>query len=294
MKNHSKIITILKWGALLGAGLSLIKLLTYFGESIDYEFGPVVEFAVVVCIIFLLYLGIKEMRDKLQDGIITFPRAFVSGIGIVFVAAIIAFGYYLIHYNYIDPKGIDKVNDKNFELRKAAIGKDTVSTKEIRHYCTEVRKAVIKQEIKTGIDTTEYQKVDSGLQVIMDAFEKQLIQRSRTYRLDSFNFEAESTLYALTRSLPNNINIDTTSLEIIAASYDSIHAIDVYANKIESERAKGTIPFYRDAMALAVSNALSILIYGIFLNIFVALFLYRKEKKVCSADDEAEEDINKD
>ena len=107
MKNHSKIITTLKWGALLGAGLSLIKLLTYFGESIDYEFGPVVEFAVVACIVFLLYLGIKEVRDKLQDGIISFPKAFVVGIGIVFVAALVAFGYHLIHYNYIDPKGIN-------------------------------------------------------------------------------------------------------------------------------------------------------------------------------------------
>ena len=289
MKNHSKIITILKWGALLGAGLSLIKLLTYFGESIDYEFGPVVEFAVVACIVFLLYLGIKEVRDKLQDGIISFPKAFVVGIGIVFVAAIVAFGDYLIHYNYIDPKGIDKVNDKNFGLRKTAIGKDTVTTMEIRHYCTEVRKVVIKQEAKTDIDTAEYRKVDSGLQVIMDAFEKQLVQRSRTYRLDSFNFEAESTLHALTKSLPNNIAIDTTSLEIIAASYDSIHAIDVFANRIESERGKGTIPFYRDAMALAASNTLSILIYGIFLNIFVALFLYRKEKRVCSASEENEE-----
>ncbi|MBQ4432990.1 MAG: hypothetical protein II894_02410, partial [Bacteroidales bacterium] len=174
-------------------------------------------------------------------------------------------------------------------LRKTAIGKDTVTTKEIRHYCTEVRKVVIKQEAKTEIDTAEYRKVDSGLQVIMDAFEKQLVQRSRTYRLDSFNFEAESTLHALTKSLPNNITIDTTSLEIIAASYDSIHAIDVFANRIENERGKGTIPFYRDAMALAASNTLSILIYGIFLNIFVALFLYRKEKRVCSASEENEE-----
>ena len=43
-------------------------------------------------------------------------------------------------------------------------------------------------------------------------------------------------------------------------------------------------------MTLAVSNTLSILIYGIFLNIFVALFLYRKEKRVCSASEENEEE----
>ena len=49
---------------------------------------------------------------------------------------------------------------------------------------------------------------------------------------------------------------------------------------------KPSIPQSDSPVMAAFAYSLSILLYGLLLNIFVALFLYRNEKRKCSLDPE--------
>ena len=67
----TKFITIVKWGALLGAGLSVINLLGFFALQTGYHFGPVKDLLQVLAIVGCLYMAIRDIRDTVQDGIKT-------------------------------------------------------------------------------------------------------------------------------------------------------------------------------------------------------------------------------
>ena len=86
MQNRNWLITI-KWGAILGVGLSFAQLLRHYTKDLEYfTFAPIYELLLVLIFITALFVGIKEYRDRACQGIIKFPNAFLTGIKIIFVA----------------------------------------------------------------------------------------------------------------------------------------------------------------------------------------------------------------
>src|SRR5574344_462641 len=134
----TKFQIILKWGALLGAGLSLIRLLNFFSRNIEYSFGPVFDLLMIVAFVGVLYACIKESRDKCLDGIIKFTKAFCVGASVVFIAFVAVFVYLNFHYTVIEKDGIEKHNQRNIELAYQKIQKDTITNDEIKDYCQAV------------------------------------------------------------------------------------------------------------------------------------------------------------
>ena len=70
-------------------------------------------------------MAIREIRDKVQDGVIRFAPAFGYGIIVVLAAYIIMVGYLLVHYNYIETDGVDKNNQRNINIGYQKLQKDT-------------------------------------------------------------------------------------------------------------------------------------------------------------------------
>lgn len=281
MHYNPKFITELKWGALLGAGLSLIKLLRYLALNIDYPFDPVCDLLMICWVIFCLYMGIKAVRDIHNDGIITFPRAFLTGGIISLFAFIFAFCYLLLHFFAIDKNAVEKKYEQTIERAKAKVNADTVTTAELQQYYQTVKQILVAEEAIIAEDSAS-----QGMERLLEAYRHQLVERNRAadsnfYRVDSFNFRAELLLYDISRNLEG---VDSTAQTAVSAANDEIHEIPT----ICEQRVKAMEIAPIGPLPAAAADSLSVLIYGILLDIFVALFLYRKELTKCTASTESE------
>ena len=294
--NRSKFIITIKWGALLGAGLSLIKLMTYYAGTLDadYPFGPISDLLMVAAFVFAIYMAIKEVRDKVQDGVIRFAPAFGYGVLVVIVAYILMVGYLLCHYRFIETDGVEKNNRRNMELAYQRLGKEMSTDVEVSQYYESVAD-IIKKE-REGIETDAGcgAKLDSAVHILLTAYDRQLVEKPHAaddpaYRLDSFQVKADELLYRCAAAVLSNANDSNREClanlpAIIDASSRERAAMDPLNARFEA--VKPSIPQSESPVMAAFAYSLSILLYGLLLNIFVALFLYRNEKRKCSLETE--------
>ena len=101
MKKNLFTIT-LKWGVILGVALSLILFLRTFVDLEYLTINPILNMMQFVAFIAVLLLGMKEYRDKLLDGNITFPKALLSGILMIVFAFLLVIVYLTMQYSYMD------------------------------------------------------------------------------------------------------------------------------------------------------------------------------------------------
>ena len=300
MKNHSKIITILKWGALLGAGLSLIKLATYYAGILDadYPFGPISDFLMVAAFVAAIYMAIKEIRDKKQDGVIRFAPAFGYGTLVVIIAYILMVCYLLCHYQFIETDGVEKNNRRNMELAYQRLQKEQATDTEVSQYYESVEAIILEESTSIETDTVCGAKLDSATRILLTAYKRQLVEKPHAaddpaYRLDSFQTKSTELLYRCTEALLANANESNREClanlpAIIDASSHEMQTIDPLNARFEA--VKPSVPQSDSPVMAAFAYSLSILLYGLLLNIFVALFLYRNEKRKCSLDTEETEE----
>ena len=294
--SRSKFFIAIKWGALLGAGLSLIKLVTYFAGTLDaeYPFGPISDLLMVAAFVFAIYMAIKEIRDKQQDGVIRFAPAFGYGVLVVVIAYAVMVCYLLVHYSYIEKDGVEKNNRRNMELAYNRLKKETVTDEEVSRYYEGVA-AVLTEECG-NIETDEGcgASIDSATHIMLTAYKRQLVEKPHTsddpaFRLDSFQFKAEELLYRCAAAVLSNAGDSNREClanlpAIIDASSRDRAAMDPLNARFEA--VKPSVPQSDSPVMAAFAYSLSILLYGLLLNIFVALFLYRNEKRKCSLDTE--------
>lgn len=295
----SKFIITIKWGALLGAGLSLIKLATYYAGTLDadYPFGPISDLLMVAAFVFAIYMAIKEIRDNRQDGVIRFAPAFGYGVLVVFIAYAVMVGYLLVHYSYIETDGVEKNNRRNMELAYNRLKKEAVTDDEVRQYYNDVKTLIEKERNGMGTDTVCGTKLDSAVQILLTAYERQLVEKSHTaddpsYRLDSFSFKANELLYRCAGAILTNSNDENREClallpELLDNSSRDIQGLNPLVARFE--KVKPSIPQSESPVMAAFAYSLSILLYGLLLNIFVALFLYRNEKRKCTLETEETE-----
>lgn len=278
MNKGSKFISILKWGALLGAGLSLIKLIGYLALHIDYPFGPVADLLMIATFILCLYMGIKEVRDQHQDGVIRFPKAFLVGICLSVIAFVFVFAYLLVHFNFIEKDALETKNQRAVERAEELVKNDSITTAELTEYYDHVASVAEENAEVMAADSATL----SGVNLALTALKHQLVERARSegpelYRLDSFNFKAEELLFNISRNLNG---VDSSAQEVLAAVQADLHSEPTIW---EQRLSKLEISRIDSVPVAAAADSLSVLIYGFLLNIFVALFLYRKEKNQCGA-----------
>jgi hypothetical protein len=279
----TKFITIVKWGALLGAGLSVINLLGFFALQTGYHFGPVKDLLQVLAIVGCLYMAIRDIRDNVQDGLIKFQKAFGIGCCIVFIGYLILAIYMLLHLSVIDKNGVENINQRNIEAATKAVQQDTITTVELKQYHSDLKRIARKELNTMAVPDSLRLKADSGVVAILQRYEKELTvlcrHDSALLRLDTFDIRADqqlrSTLFSMRSSNPEITNY---SLEAVENARDSMAENPVWLQR----RNNRPLPQYHSVSAAAFITTIAVLLYGLMINIFVALFLYRKEKTVCS------------
>ncbi len=279
----TKFITIIKWGALLGAGLSVINLLGFFALQTGYPFGPVKDLLQVLAIVGCLYMAIRDIRDNVQDGLIKFQKAFGIGCCIVFIGYIILAIYMLLHLSVIDKNGVENINQRNIEAATKAVQQDTITTAELKQYHSDLKRIARKELNTMAVPDSLRLKADSGVVAILQRYEKELTvlyrHDSALLRLDTFDIRADQQLRTTLFSMrSNNPEITNYSLEAVENARDSMAENPVWLQR----RNNRPLPQYHSVSAAAFITTIAVLLYGLMINIFVALFLYRKEKTVCT------------
>jgi len=99
--------TILSFGLISGAIISLMMALTVpFQDKIGHSY--IVGYATIVLSLLLSFFGIRSYRDNVQNGHISFGRAFVVGLSITVISCLCYVATWeIIYYNFM-PDFMDK------------------------------------------------------------------------------------------------------------------------------------------------------------------------------------------
>ena len=81
---------VITYGLIAGAIVSALMYLTIpIGkEDADYSMGQVLGYATMIIAFTMVFFGIKSFRDKYNNGGITFPKAFLTGLYITIIASV--------------------------------------------------------------------------------------------------------------------------------------------------------------------------------------------------------------
>jgi len=74
----------------------------------DYEGNMIIGYASMVLAFSLIFVGVKNYRDKHNDGAITFGKAFSIGAYIALIASTIYVATWAVEYNFFMPDFMDK------------------------------------------------------------------------------------------------------------------------------------------------------------------------------------------
>ncbi|WP_106794808.1 DUF4199 domain-containing protein [Aquimarina sp. Aq78] len=96
--------TIIRYGLRSAISICLLALAGWFlGKNLDYSIQEVIGYAGIIISLLFVFLGIKQYRDKENNGIVSFGKALLIGILITLIAAL-AFGILdVIYIKYINP-----------------------------------------------------------------------------------------------------------------------------------------------------------------------------------------------
>ena len=95
--------TILTFGLISGAISSLMMIATVaFGDRIGFDRGAVIGYTSIVLSFLMVFFGIRSYRDNVEDGQITFLKAFAVGISITVISCLCyVLTWEVIYYNFL-------------------------------------------------------------------------------------------------------------------------------------------------------------------------------------------------
>ena len=107
---------ILVYGLIAGAIVSTLMLLSinYYSfcqGNVDYNTSMLIGYASMLLAFSLIFIGIKNYRDKYNGGIISFGKAFKIGILIALIASTMYVVSWLIAYYFFMPDFMEKMSD---------------------------------------------------------------------------------------------------------------------------------------------------------------------------------------
>ncbi len=116
--------TILKFGAISGAivaGVMLIAMvLNKDNPKIYFEYGMVIGYSSMLLAFSLIFVAIKNYRDKHLDGMISFGKAFLIGLGIAVIASVFYTVTWVIIYKNVYPTFMEDYGAYALEKMRAA------------------------------------------------------------------------------------------------------------------------------------------------------------------------------
>ena len=295
-------LVALKWGAFLGAALAVCELVKMAARDINYDAGAVFSILLLIVIIVFLYAGIKEYRDEELDGYIRFPKAFGAGAAVIVVSFVVVFAYMMVHYLYIDKNGLERLNTQNVETFYARLEKDTVSQADARKYLDKTD-SVMRS---TYTDMLQNDMLEEGcadftreqMERMLTAYNDRVMLRPKIDT--SFNTYAQFSAYAqrvfldVYQNLLSDAHAGDSCYQslsmLVNNSRNGMDQVDIM--KEAYQQRKDSIPHYTSIFPVAMSYAVSVLLYGLFLAIFVALYLTKKKENDQVAEDSGQETVD--
>jgi amino acid transporter len=115
---------IIIYGLIAGIVVSILMLFTtsYISHcegSIDYGTSMLIGYASMLIAFSLVFVGIRNYRDKYNEGVISFGKAFKIGIMIVLIASTIYVVAWLIDYFFFIPDFLEKYSTQMLGKLKA-------------------------------------------------------------------------------------------------------------------------------------------------------------------------------
>jgi len=113
--------TVLTFGLIAGAIMATMLFATLpFLYTIGFDKGMIVGYTTMVLAFMLVFFGVRSYRDNVNDGRLTFGRAFAVGILIVLVASVCyVIAWEIIYRNFL-PDFFDKYASYLIEKARAA------------------------------------------------------------------------------------------------------------------------------------------------------------------------------
>ncbi|MEP6674060.1 MAG: DUF4199 domain-containing protein [Ferruginibacter sp.] len=106
--------------------------------AIDFEKGLLIGYGSMLIAFSLVYVGIRNYRDKYKNGVISFGKAFKIGIVIVLIASTIYVAAWLVDYFFFIPDFAEKYSAHMLDqLKTSGAGQIEIDkkTKEMAEFC---------------------------------------------------------------------------------------------------------------------------------------------------------------
>lgn len=113
---------VLVFGLIAGFIVSVFMVLSMANciDAGDFGHSMVLGYAAMIIAFSFVFVGIKNQRDKLDGGIITFGKAFKTGLWITLIASTIYVAVWLVDYYYFIPDFMEKYSAHMIEQTKAS------------------------------------------------------------------------------------------------------------------------------------------------------------------------------
>jgi hypothetical protein len=113
--------TVLTFGLISGAIMAVMMFATLpFVERIGFDKGFIIGYTTMILAFMLVFFGIRSYRENVNNGSITFGRAFAVGILITVIACVCyVVAWEILYYNFM-PDFLDKYASYTIEKAKAA------------------------------------------------------------------------------------------------------------------------------------------------------------------------------
>ena len=100
--------------------LSTVNYISHCEGNVDYDTSMLIGYASMLIAFSLVFVGIRNYRDKYNEGIISFGKAFKIGIMIVLIASTIYVAAWLIDYFYFIPDFMEKYSAHMLDQLRAS------------------------------------------------------------------------------------------------------------------------------------------------------------------------------
>lgn len=126
--------TGLQYGALGGLGLIIVSLFSHLmgwtQADASFSFTSLLSMVLTYGIMFgALFLGVKHLKEKLQDGYISFGKAFKLGLLISLIMALFISIWMYVFLEFIDPNFLQNMIDvMEFQFEEQGLSDEEIET----------------------------------------------------------------------------------------------------------------------------------------------------------------------
>jgi hypothetical protein len=128
---------VIIYGLIAGIVVSIsmlvsINYISHVEGKVDYNTSLLIGYASMLIAFSLVYVGVRNYRDKYNGGVISFGKAFKIGIMIVLIASTIYVVAWLIDYFFFIPDFMEKFSAQELDKLKASGASQTEIDKQTK------------------------------------------------------------------------------------------------------------------------------------------------------------------